>query len=64
MQIETSLGLTNRVRLLRHLALRFGSDDDFLEVRLLDVACLTLEQWHAQAQMTKLQPMASPAIHA
>ena len=31
LQIETSLGLTNQVRLLRHLALRFGEEDDFVE---------------------------------
>ena len=29
--LETSMGITDNVRLLRHLALRFGDDDDFVE---------------------------------
>ena len=30
MQIETSLGISDDVRLLRHLGLRAGEDDDFV----------------------------------
>jgi hypothetical protein len=29
--VETSLGITDNVRLLRHLGLRFGDDNDYLE---------------------------------
>ena len=29
--IETSLGITNKIKLLRHLGLRVGDDDDFVE---------------------------------